>query len=174
MAGLLGLEGAGARPQLPVRWWFATLSLGPPATARSDFIFFARTAAEAAQLRDRVLADMNRLGWCVNMTKSQLQPAQRVTYLGLELCSMPSPFLQVPADKIRRCRDQIRYMLRRRTELNPSVAFEGRTVARLAGSEYQPGWRREAQRLSRIWGAVSCLQLLTSRRRLPKCQFGSP
>lgn len=78
---------------------------------------------------------MRRLGWYVNMAKSQLQPAQRVTYLGLELCSTPSPFLQVPADKIRRCREQIRYMLGRRAERGAAVSFEGRTVARLAGSE---------------------------------------
>ena len=104
----------------------------------SDFIFFARTAEEAAQLRDRVLADMRRLGWHVNMAKSQLQPAQRVTYLGLEFCSTPAPFLQVPAKKVQKCRDQIRYMLSRRADRGPSVPFEGRTVARLAGSKWMP------------------------------------
>lgn len=116
---------------------FLHLPAGTPAAARSDFIFFARTAEEAAQLRDRVLADMRRLGWHVNMTKSQLQPSQRVTYLGLELCSTPEPFLQVPGKKLQKCRDRIRYMLSRREERGPGVAFEGRTVARLAGSEWQ-------------------------------------
>lgn len=82
---------------------------------------------------------MQRLGWQVNLEKSQLQPAQRVTYLGYELCSTPKPFLQVPALKVRACREKIRYMLSRRDKLGPSVPFEGRTVAAVAGSEYGQG-----------------------------------
>ena len=104
-----------------------------PLSRCSDFIFFARSAAEAEALCARVLADMRGLGWCVNTSKSQLAPSQRVTYLGYELCSAPSPFMQVPAAKIRKCRESIRYLVSRREQFGADVAFQGATVARLAG-----------------------------------------
>lgn len=106
------------------------------ASHRSDFIFFARSEAEAQRLCAQILADMRALGWHANLTKSQLAPSQRVTYLGYELCSAPRPFLQVPSTKIRKCRERIRYMLSRRGRHGAAVSFEGATVARVAGSEY--------------------------------------
>ena len=94
-----------------------------PLSRCSDFIFFARSAAEAEALCAHVLADMRGLGWCVNTAKSQLAPSQRVTYLGYELCSAPSPFMQVPAAKIRKCRESIRYLVSRREQFGADVAF---------------------------------------------------
>ena len=98
-------------------------------------------------LRDRVLADMRRLGWYPNLEKSQLQPSQRVTYLGYELCSAPCPFVQVPSHKVRACLDGIRYMRKRREEAGPAVTFTGRKVARVAGGECR---KRHAQG---VWAA---------------------
>lgn len=137
-----------------------------------DFIFFARSREEAEGLRDRVLADMERLGWYVNIPKSQLAPAQRVTYLGYELCSTPHPFLQVPAQKVRACREKIRYMLGRRDSLGTSVSFEGRTVAAVAGSECRHfcdvlHWNLFLLGIARAaaWHGGGCLALLVPDRR---------
>ena len=65
-----------------------------------DFIFFAASYEEAVALRNRVLRDMAMFGWHISLSKSLLNPAQRVLYLGFIFCSVPMCHIYVPAAKI--------------------------------------------------------------------------
>lgn len=77
-----------------------------------DFLVAASTAAEAAASRDKILELLERLGLSVNFSKSALQPAQRVRYLGLDIdCSNGDPVFRVPRDKQLQVQEQARQLL---------------------------------------------------------------
>ena len=96
-----------------------------------DFIFFAASYEEAIALRDRILRDMAMFGWHISLSKSLLNPAQRVLYLGFMLCSVPMCHIYVPAAKIVSLRALLSKTLRRHAA---GKLLSGFDIAKVTGT----------------------------------------
>ena len=97
-----------------------------------DGIFMARSYEAAIKLRDKVLVDLEALGFCLNRDKVCLEPQQAVTYLGFELRSTPTCYITVGRTKLERVRSDVRGYLQS-LRRNPAHRFKGRTLAALVG-----------------------------------------
>lgn len=94
-----------------------------------DLLILAQSAEEAAQHRDLTLRLLMSLGWLINGKKSVLTPAQRMTYLGVEIDSNNMTF-SLGEDKLRKLRDATLEMLQKNRQRQLTL----RQAAKVLGS----------------------------------------
>eukprot|EP00873_Tetraselmis_striata_P020345 jgi/Tetstr1/440609/TSEL_028920.t1 len=65
-----------------------------------DFLFLARTQAEAIWQRDYIERHLSGFGLLRNPNKGVWEPTQKLVHLGLEIDTSGSPTLRAPAEKL--------------------------------------------------------------------------
>ena len=98
-----------------------------------DFIFFASSRRQALEIRAMVLADLQQLGWFISPGKCMLNPGTMVKYLGLLFCSLPSPHLRIPAEKVSRVEASFTGILRAAEGTEGPVRVKGHKLCSVLG-----------------------------------------
>ena len=94
-----------------------------------DDILLMASAEKMVEHSNLLLLTLQRLGWQVNWEKSQLQPTQQICYIGYKISTDHpdgNPILQIPVERIRKLRKNIRHILTK-------GVCSARSLARIAG-----------------------------------------
>ena len=92
-----------------------------------DIAVFASTAELCAQQTAIILADLEALGFIVNLEKSVTTPVQTMEFLGYEISTVGVPTFRVPPHRIARLRDMLDFLAR------TTGSIPVRTIASVTG-----------------------------------------